>query len=278
MGISGRMIQRLTRSRGIFLNRRPVYLSRAAREGDLIAVRTADRPRHRDTPATPRSAPALAIHFEDGDLLVLDKPAGIVVHPTRNERGTLADAVEVYLASRGSPGTAHPVHRLDRDTSGLILFAKTSYAHQALDKQLRAGTIEREYLAIVEGRPTAPAGTIEAPIGRASGRSNLRAVVEEGQAARTRWELVETIGVGSLVRLSMDTGRTHQIRVHLSHIGHPLLGDRSYGGRPSSIGRPALHSTRLRFLQPRSEELVDLTAPLPNDMIALVESLRSSHS
>jgi 23S rRNA pseudouridine1911/1915/1917 synthase len=273
MGISRRLIQRLTRSRGITLNGRPAYLGRKLRAGDVVAARIgAD-----ETPTLAGVEMHLSIVYEDADVLVVEKPPGVLVHPVGAEdEATLAHGIAFHHARKGVQAKVRPVHRLDRGTSGLLLVAVTGYAHQHLDRQLREGTLEREYLALVEGEIAEDSGVIDAPIGRSPADPRLRAVTPGGQAARTRFEVVERTGGISLVRLRLETGRTHQIRVHLAHLGHPVLGDRSYGG-PTGGGRPprpALHSCRLAFLHPKRGERLEFDSGLPADLAVYLESRR----
>ncbi len=271
MGISRRMIQRLTRSRGIQLNRRPAYLQRRVRPGDIVAARVGDLPRAEG--GLPPVEMDLSILYEDSEVLALDKPAGLLVHPIspRHTR-TLAHGVAFHLQSRGISGPVRPVHRLDRDTSGAILFALSGYAHQLLDRQLRSGTLTREYFAVVAGHLDVDEGVVDAPIGRSPRSPTLRAVVPDGGPARTRFEVVERVRDATILRLTMDTGRTHQIRVHAAHIGHPVLGDRDYGGPTADIDRTALHSRLVSFDQPRTGEHLSVAAPIPEDIRRLIAS------
>lgn len=269
--LSRRMIQRLTRSRGIRLNRRAAFLARKVRAGDVVSARVA-------VPEEPGLEPVpmeLEVVHEDGEVLVVDKPPFLLVHPTsaRHTR-TLAHGVAHHYRERGLQAKVRPVHRLDRDTSGLVLVAKTAYAHQHLDRQLRERELEREYLALVDGVVEGEEGVVDAPIGRHPRRPNLRAVRPDGDPAVTRWRVVERHPAATLVRATLETGRTHQIRVHMQHLGHPLLGDRQYGGRGLSLlGRPALHAARLSFVHPSTGERLELAAPLPEDMERLRERL-----
>jgi RluA family pseudouridine synthase len=159
------------------------------------------------------------------------------------------------------------VHRLDRDTSGLLLVAKSAYAHQILDRQIRERIMTREYLALVSGEVEAEEGWVDAPIGRHPNDPSLRTVKPGGEPARTHFRMVERYAGATLVELELETGRTHQIRVHMSHLGHPLLGDLRYGG-PAVAGlkRQALHAGRLAFIHPTSGERVQLEVPLPDDI------------
>ncbi len=223
---------------------------------------------------SPRNTPdpILKIVWQDAYLLVVDKPAGLVVHPARGHReGTLSQLL-AGTAAGGEPERAGIVHRLDRDTSGLLVVACTEDVHRLLQEALRKRLIEREYIALVEGRPPARTGTIEAPIGRDPRVRTRMAVGGSGsREARTHFTLERSLREVSLLRLRLDTGRTHQIRVHLQAIGHPVCGDPEYGtgGRDSILGlhRQFLHATRLAFHHPITGEQVEVNSPLPQDLL-----------
>jgi 23S rRNA pseudouridine1911/1915/1917 synthase len=232
------------------------------------------------TPARePRSTPAFEIVWEDEHLLVVDKPAGLVVHPARGHReGTLSQLL-AGVAAGGEPERAGIVHRLDRDTSGLMVVARTEDAHRLLQEALRKRLIEREYLALVEGLPPARTGTIEAPIGRHPRIRTRMAVGGAGsREARTHFTLEQRLGGVSLLRLRLDTGRTHQIRVHLQAIGHPVCGDPEYG-TPGTLGlqRQFLHATRLAFPHPITGEPVEVDSPLPEDLRRALRAAEGEH-
>lgn len=271
--LSRRMLQRLTRSRGLLHNRRPAFLGRTVREGDIVSARIAAR----EEPSLPAVAMELSIAYEDPDLLVLDKPPHLLVHPVADHHtATLAHGVAHHLSMQGIQAKVRPVHRLDRDTSGLVLFARSAFAHQHLDRQLREGRLNREYLAVVLGEMHDETVTVEAPIGRHRSNPSLRAVDPAGDPARTHLVVVERLRHATLVRLRLETGRTHQIRVHLQHLGHPVLGDRQYGGARPGVRRQALHAAALGFEQPRTGEAVRVQSPLPPDLQRLVEERRSA--
>jgi 23S rRNA pseudouridine1911/1915/1917 synthase len=208
--------------------------------------------------------------YEDEHLLVVDKPAGLVVHPARGHReGTLSQLL-AGVAAGGEPERAGIVHRLDRDTSGLLVVARSEEAHRLLQRALAARRIAREYLALVEGRPPARSGTIEAPIGRDPRVRTRKAVGGDfPREARTHFTLERAFPEYSLLRVRLDTGRTHQIRVHLQAIGHPVAGDPEYG-TPGLLGleRQFLHAVRLAFEHPFTGEALELHSPLPGDLAA----------
>ena len=267
LGISRRMIQKLTRATGIRLNGRTAYLKRKVRTGDVVMARLV----FAEEPGLEPMAMDLTIVYEDEHLLVVDKPSGLLVHPIdRSGEATLAHGIAHHLLRDAVPTRVRPVHRLDRDTSGLVLFARSAFVHQALDRQLRGHGVRRTYLAFVAGLPSPPEGVIRAPIGPHPRDPNLRAVAEQGgDAATTHFRTVEDFGDAALLEVELETGRTHQIRVHLAHLGHPLLGDVRYGGPPGNLRRQALHAARLDLAHPISGEAITLTSALPPDLQAL---------
>ncbi len=222
------------------------------------------------------ASPPFTIAYRDEHLLVVDKGPGLVVHPARGQReGTLSQLLK-GTAAGGDPERAGIVHRLDRDTSGLLVVARSEEAHRLLQEALAQRLIEREYLALVQGRPPARTGTIEAPIGRDE-RVRTRMTVGgiHPREARTHFTLDRSFGDTSLLRLRLDTGRTHQIRVHLQAIGHPVCGDPEYGASGVlGLKRQFLHAARLAFPHPLTGEPVEVRSPLPADLqqaLALAE-------
>ena len=219
-----------------------------------------------DAPVAP-----FAVAYEDEHLIVVDKPAGVVVHPARGHReGTLAQALRGRSAGGEEAWRAGIVHRLDRDTSGLLVVAKDDAVHRALKAALAARDVQREYLALVEGRPPARTGTIEAPIGRDRRRRMLMSTDSDStKEAITHFEVERALPRATLLRVRLQTGRTHQIRVHMRAIGHPVCGDRDYGGAGLyGLERQFLHAARLAFSHPVTGEAVDVTSPLPEDLRA----------
>jgi 23S rRNA pseudouridine1911/1915/1917 synthase len=212
--------------------------------------------------------PHIAILHQDEHLLVVEKGPGLVVHPARGHREDTLSELLAPLIAGGEPERAGIVHRLDRDTSGLLVVSRSPEAHRLLQAALAERRIEREYLALVEGRPPARTGTIEAPIGR-DPRVRTRMAVDglSPRDARTHFTLERSLPSTSLLSLRLDTGRTHQIRVHLQAIGHPVCGDPDYG-TPGMLGltRQFLHATRLSFEHPLTGEPIEVRSPLPEDL------------
>ena len=225
-------------------------------------------------PAAPApSVPFVVVH-EDDSLLVVDKPAGVVVHPARGHReGTLAQALAGRAAGGPEPWRAGLVHRLDRDTSGLLVVAKSDQAHRQLKRLMSERAIEREYLALVEGRPPARSGTIDAPIGRdRRTRTRISTDTDRPRPARTHFRLERALPAASLLRVRLETGRTHQIRVHLQAIGHPVAGDPEYGRAGLyGLSRQFLHAARLAFPHPLTGRSVEVESPLPADLQRALE-------
>jgi 23S rRNA pseudouridine1911/1915/1917 synthase len=222
---------------------------------------------------------ALDIEYEDAAIIVLRKPAGLVVHPGNGNRdGTLLNALLHHHPVIGALPRAGIVHRLDKDTSGLMVVAKTAEAHTDLVRQLAARTVTREYLAVARG-DVARATIVDAPIGRHPIQRTTMAVVAKGKPARTHVGIVERFGSATLLRCTLETGRTHQIRVHLAAIGHPLVGDAAYGpGRAAGVPpfpRQALHATRLALVHPVTRQSMAWEAPPPADLAALIAQLRA---
>jgi 23S rRNA pseudouridine1911/1915/1917 synthase len=222
----------------------------------------------------------LSIVYEDDAILVVDKPAGLVVHPgAGNRQGTMLNALLHHAPALARVPRAGIVHRLDKDTSGLLVVAKTVEAHTDLVRQLAARTVTREYRAIVHGRMSG-AGVVDAPIGRHPVARTRMAVSARGRAARTHYRVVEQLASTTLVALTLETGRTHQIRVHMRALGHPLVGDPTYGKKRGSAGaaagfpRQALHAARLGLVHPVTRARQEWSSPLPPDLRALLASLR----
>jgi 23S rRNA pseudouridine1911/1915/1917 synthase len=248
-------------------------------------------------PARP-AAEEIPLHiiYEDEALLVINKPPGLVVHPAPGHHGgTLVNALLFHCTTlSGVGGEVRPgiVHRLDKDTSGLLLVAKHDRSHRQLAAQLEARRLQRRYIALVRGHMPAAQGTIDAPIGRHPRQRKKMAVVQQhGRRACTHYEVLETWGPISMLRLSLDTGRTHQIRVHLAHVGRAVVGDPVYGaatcrlpGHPAleqalrAFPRQALHAAQMRFQHPANGEWMEFTAPLPDDVSGLITQLRQEYT
>ena len=289
--LSRSRIQTLIKSGAIRVNgaqTRPAYL---VQPGDEIAV---ELPEPEPLAAFPESLP-LSIEYEDDDLLVVDKAAGMTVHPAPGAaEGTLVNALLHHCRNlSGINGTLRPgiVHRLDKETSGLLVVAKRNTAHRALAAKFQAHQIERRYAALAWGVLREESSRIETPIGRHPKNRKKMAVVEDGRDAATNFSVIERCPFTTWVECQLETGRTHQIRVHMAHIGHPVFGDPVYGGRDQARGirpeyrrqanwmlslikRQALHAKKLCFAHPTTGEMMEFTAPLPEDLRAVLEAAR----
>ncbi|MBD2260249.1 RluA family pseudouridine synthase [Pseudanabaena sp. FACHB-2040] len=254
---------------------------REVQVGDKISLTI---PETKPLDLTPEPIP-LDILYEDEHLIVINKPAGLVVHPAPgNMSGTLVNAVLAHCGEQllGIGGVQRPgiVHRLDQNTTGAIVVAKTDLAHQDLQAQMKAKTARREYLGVVYGLPPQESGTVDAPVGRHPADRKKQAIVPEekgGRHAVTHWQVEERLGNFTLCRFRLETGRTHQIRVHCAHIGHPIVGDPTYGsGRSVGVNLPgqALHAERLELRHPATGETVVAIAPLPAHFLKLLDVLR----
>jgi 23S rRNA pseudouridine1911/1915/1917 synthase len=256
------------------LNGQTVRSNSLVKEGDLIRLNLQDED---DQPVIPQDIP-LDIIFEDEHILVVNKPANMLVHPlSYHVLNTLANGVIYHWQLQGHNSKFRSVSRLDKDTSGVILIAKSSYICHQISEQMKNSMCRREYLAVVHNRITMDSGIIDFPIGRLSVGSLIFGVTSQGKEAVTHFTVIQRFSSGSLVKLRLETGRTHQIRVHMRHIGHPLMGDDLYGGSLDLINRQALHSWRLEFNHPVTKEHIQLEAPLPADMTSLIHKLKNGY-
>jgi len=259
-------VQQLIRDKRVHVNSRGAKPGLVLAAGDHVSV---DLPEPAPTGLAPERLP-VPVLYEDEDLLVVDKPAGMPVHPAPGHREhTLVNA----LLGRGSAlaetgGLERPgiVHRLDKDTSGLMVVAKTPQAHQALSQQLQERSVTKRYLAVVSGRLEPLEGAIDAPVGRDPGRRERMTIRPHGRASYTRYRVLRHLDGFTLVEVAPETGRTHQIRVHFAAIGHPVLGDPLYGRPSALVGRQFLHASRLGFRHPRTLEHMEFESPLPDDL------------
>lgn len=266
-GISGSFLSRLKFRQAITVNGAPVTVRFVPRPGDVLAADVSDLPGEH-----PHIRPVdfpLDILYEDEDLLLINKPAGIAVHPAAltEETATIAGAAAHYLHS----SCFHAVNRLDRGTTGVMAVAKTGFIHARCMAMLHTDDFRREYRAVCEGIPSPAEGDIDLPIGRAESSLLKRQADPLGQPAHTHYEVLAASQGRALLRLTPTTGRTHQLRVHMAAIGHPLTGDWLYGTEDRAlIARPALHSYHLVMRHPLTGSSIDVTAPLPEDMQALL--------
>jgi 23S rRNA pseudouridine1911/1915/1917 synthase len=265
-------LQKLIEQGDVRVNGRPSKPSHTVREDDEVRI---EIPPPRPLEARPEKIP-LDVLFEDNDLIVVNKPAGLVVHPAAgNREHTLVNALLHHCRGglAGIGGVERPgiVHRLDKGTSGCLVVAKTDFAHQALVAQFKSRDVEKIYRAVCWGRFERSSGRIETVIGRSErDRKKMSARVSRGRQAVTDYRVLKQFPDFALVELHIHTGRTHQIRVHMAHLGHPVLGDATYGRKSEiSVARLMLHAYKLGFTHPRSKQFVEFTAPVPEDMVKL---------
>ena len=276
-GLTRSQATRLIESGEVAVNGRAVSKSYKLAGGEDIAVTL---PEPEPVEAVPQDIP-LDVVYEDADVIVVNKPSGMVVHPAPGHPdGTLVNALLYHCAGTlsGIGGALRPgiVHRIDRDTSGLIIAAKNDAAHQYLSAQLADHTLARTYECIVVGALREDRGTVDAPIARHPTDRKRMAVVAGGREAVTHWEVIARYPGYTHVRCRLETGRTHQIRVHMAYIGHPILGDTVYGAKkevPGLTGQ-CLHAVGLRFLHPRTHEVVELSCPLPDEFTRMLQKIR----
>jgi 23S rRNA pseudouridine1911/1915/1917 synthase len=271
-------VQALLEEHAVLVDGVAVGKSRRLRAGELVELLAEPEPAG---PPRPDASVAVDVRYDDEDVIVVAKPAGLVVHPgAGHPDGTLVNGLSARFPEIASVGdTTRPgiVHRLDRDTSGLLVVARSQRAYDVLVEQLASRTVERRYDALVWGRMDAPRGMIDAPIGRSEARRTRMAVRESGKPARTEYEVKTVFPVPLCSRLEcrLDTGRTHQIRVHLAAVGHPVVGDPSYGGKRDAIrlDRPFLHAANLAFDHPVSGERMEFADALPAELEAVLDRL-----
>lgn len=274
--LSSRLIRGAALEQRILVNDEAVRMRHVLHEGDKVIVKLQRKESQNIEPEDLN----IDVVYEDSDILVVNKGPNMVVHPTkRHQSGTLANGVLYHFKETNQDCIVRLVSRLDMDTSGLIIIAKNQFAHMALSKEMQEkNSLEKRYLAIVHGHLEKEEGTIDASIYREDGVDSIRRIVDDrGQRSITHYKVVERLKDGDLVECLLETGRTHQIRVHLSHLGHPIYGDSLYGAGEEElkyISRQALHAYGLDFESPRTREKLSLRAKLPRDMEELLGELR----
>lgn len=269
---SRRLISKLKRNKAIFCNGKRVYVTHIVEPGDIVEANVNFDETSKDIEPVKMD---LNIVYEDNALIALDKPAGVVVNPIGiHKNNTLANGLAYYFNAKDYKIKIRPVNRLDMDTTGIILFAKNGLIHDRLRKQMIAKQYYREYIGIVHGHPAEPLGCINLPIARSPGSIILREVSKSGAMAITNYEVMEYLPHASLLRFTLETGRTHQIRVHSKAIGHPLMGDSLYSHiKTPLITRQALHACCSKFTHPLTGKEIEISSPMPRDMKKLLGEL-----
>lgn len=262
--LSDRLITKLKKNKKIYLNNKETYTKQKVISGDVVSfILDFDED---NSNIVPSNIP-LDIIYEDEYLLILNKPAGIAIHPSiLHYDNSLSNGVKFYFDKIKLNKKIRIVNRLDRNTSGIVIFAKNEYIQECLIKQMKTKELKKEYLAIVCGILENSSGTLNFPIARKEGSIIERCVNTNGDLAITHYDVLKTFNNLSLVHIVLETGRTHQIRVHFSYINHPVLGDTLYGNPSDLIARQALHSYKISFIHPITKENMTITAPLPSDM------------
>lgn len=270
LNVSSRLLRKLKLNQHIFCNKKNVWVNDRVMPGDIV---TADITFEEKNDKIIAQKGQLDILYEDSCLLVIDKPANIVVHPTCiHTDGTLANFVKEYLGKKGENVTTRFVNRLDRETSGIIVFAKNEYTQEILSRQMQIGEFKKEYIAVVHGIIKEESGTIDLPIKREEGSIMTRTVASDGEVAITHYEVVDRLEDMTVVRLKLETGRTHQIRVHLKAIGHPIIGDGLYSDiNTDKINRQALHARKVSFKHPLYKQELTVEANIPSDIARIIK-------
>ncbi|MFR2957635.1 MAG: RluA family pseudouridine synthase [Clostridia bacterium] len=268
--LSDRLITKLKKANKIYLNSLPTYTKKSVTVGDTVSVLIDFE---EDNSNIVASNIPLNIIYEDDYLLVLNKPANIAIHPSiLHFDNSLSNGVKFYFDKLGLKKKIRIVNRLDRNTSGIVILAKNEYIQECLIKQMKTNEFKKEYLAIAKGILESKSGTLNFPIARKEGSIIERTVSSDGDSAITHYDVVKEFNNLSLVHIVLETGRTHQIRVHFSHIGHPILGDTLYGSPSELINRQALHSYKLTFIHPVTKKELILESSLPNDIKNIINN------
>lgn len=262
--MSNRLITKLKQNKLIYLNDLETYLDKSLSIGDVVKCKLDFNESSDNIVSTKMN---LDIIYEDDYFLVINKPFNMAVHPSiLHYENSLSNGVKYYFESIGLNKKIRPVNRLDRDTTGIVIFAKNEYIQECLIKQMNSNSFYKEYVAILDGSLNNKQGTINAPISRKSGSIIERCIDENGVKAISHYEVIESKNNLSLVKFVLETGRTHQIRLHSKHIGHSIIGDTLYGNESNLISRQALHCHKTSFIHPITKNRIEFIAPLPQDM------------
>ena len=268
--MSDRYILKLKNNKCILVNGLPVFINHPIHVGDTLTIK--DNISEESPNIISNENILLNIIYEDNYLLVVNKPTNLPVHPSvLHYNDSLSNAVKAYFEKINLKRKIHPVNRLDKDTSGIVIFAKNEYIQECLIKQMKNGTFQKFYIALLTGSLENESGTIDFPIARKPGSIMERIVSADGEIAITNYKVIKHLNNMTQVEFSLKTGRTHQLRVHSKHIGHPIVGDSLYGTSSTLINRQALHAYKIEFIHPISKTVLCLTAPLPEDIKSVIE-------
>lgn len=272
--ISYNLLIRLKKNQKIFLNGSTIYIDKELNIGDVITISIDFEEDNSNIVPTKMG---LSIMYEDDELLILDKPAGIPVHPSiLHLENSLSNGVKYYFDQIGLHKKIRPVNRLDRNTSGIVIFAKNEYVQEVLSRQMQDKSFKKEYIAICEGAFEEKNGTINEPIARKKDSIIERCVDPSGDISITHYKILNEYSVNGKVlselRINLETGRTHQIRVHMAYLGHPIVGDSLYGNESSLINRQALHAYKVEFIHPLTKQEMNIVSPIPEDMKNIIKN------
>lgn len=269
--ISGRLFRRLYKGKQVYVNGKFKRKGLTLKSGDIVSIYMEDEEEH----INPEKKD-IDIVYEDFDLLILNKQPNIVVHPTKShQENTLSNGISYYFKEKGIKKKIRFVNRLDMDTTGILIVAKNPFAHQQMALQFESNKVEKKYQAIVAGIVEKDEDYIDLPIGREEEKSIRKVVTEEGQESLTKYTVIDRYKDATILDVQIFTGRSHQIRVHLNHIGHPIIGDTLYNEESPYIKRQALHSYYLKVKHPRTKKDIEFIAPLPKDMVELINHLKN---
>lgn len=272
--VSERFLLKLKHEKAIFINREVAPIRSPIHLGDIVEILW---DKEEESENIVKSNLPLSILYEDSSFLILNKPQGMPVHPSFSHyEDSLCNGVKYYFDHIHLQKKIRPINRLDKDTSGIVIFAKNEYIQECLIRQMKTREFKKEYIAVIEGSLEEKEGTIAFPIKRKNSSIIERCVAKDGEMAITHYDVIYSNGSSSVLHILLETGRTHQIRVHFSYLGHPLMGDTLYGNSSLLITRQALHASIVSFIHPITKEIMEITAPIPKDMEKLISEIKNN--